>query len=157
MLFSKTLHKGRFLKEVFIGNFIQSEFSERDNNNNLNLENNSFDSQILTVSETSLELFDYFYDHNLQIPFLEPKFNQELFFNILDAKVMDTENFNKNITVVLLSTCGLVVMTYSDSKKMFVPLCSEVLNIKCQERDKLMNLKVDEKYNLCSFICLDVD
>ncbi len=144
MLFSKTLHKGIFVKEIFSGNFISNPQLQEIMMNIDPIEKS--DTQILTISERSLELYDYFFDNNLQIPFLEPRLTQELFFTVLDAKVLFTTNldFSGCNYLVLLTNCGLVVLAYSQVKKLFEPVCSEVLNISCDEKDKLMYLRTEQ-------------
>jgi len=82
MLFYKSQYKGNFYKEVFVGNF-----TNELKLNNLNENNVNSSIQILAVSESNLEIYDYTYDTNLKIPFIEPNYNQELYFHILDTKV----------------------------------------------------------------------
>lgn len=147
MLFCKTLHKGNFIKEIFTGNFISNSYdlmTDIDHNNN---HNNSPDTQILVVTEKSIEIFDYFYDSNTSIPFLEPKFNQELFFHIYDVKILKCKKLNTTL-IILLTACGIVILTFSPEKNLFTPCCSEILNLNCEEKDKLMYLKVNENLNL---------
>lgn len=142
MLFCKTVHKGNFVKEVFSGNFTDDSCGADNLNNNLSSGNN-FYTQLLLVSEKSLELFNYIYEEDLHIPFLEPIFNQEIFLHILDCKVMRNKNFGS--LVILLTTCGLVVLKYSKDKKNFRTVCSELFNLNCEERDKLMYLAVNNE------------
>ena len=75
MLFHKSLQKGKFYKELFIGNYT-----------NTIKEENEF-SQILAISESNLEVYDYTYDERLKIPCLELNYSQELYFHVLDCKV----------------------------------------------------------------------
>ena len=128
MLFCKILHKSNFVKEIFKCNFTNA---------------NTLQDQLLIVTEKSIELYDYIYDSNLRIPFLEPKFNQELFVHILDCKVMTIENIK---VLILLCTCGLLILKYIDDK--FKVICSEVLNINCEERDRLMYLACNDELGL---------
>ena len=147
MLFCKTLHKGIFIKQIFSGNFTKSQVIGNDVNMEIELSNENSDSQLLLVYESSLELFDYFYDTNLKIPFLEPRLKQDLFFTILDAKIMniDKPNLFINKILVLLTNCGLILFTYSQTKRLFEPICSEISNISCEARDLLMYIRVEEE------------
>lgn len=136
MLFCKILHNGKFIKELFAGNFTGSY------NNKSDLQTQT---QVLAVTEKSLELYDYIYDTILNMPFIESKHNQDLFFHIYDAKKLKVNNSN---LIVLLTACGLILMKYSNEKNIFIPIISEIMNINCEERDKLINLKTDDKYIL---------
>jgi hypothetical protein len=142
MLFCKTSHKGTFIKEIFSANFLEdSQEQIIDINESSRMIKPK--TQILVISENSIELFDYFYEDSIKVPFLEPRLNQDLFLHVLDAKVMSIKA-NHNV-LVILTTCGLVVMKYSSKANQFVPVCSEVMNINCEERDKLMYISVEEK------------
>lgn len=142
MLFSKNVHKGTFVKQIFSGKF-SDEFQADINSLNTNYKQGKPETQILIVTENSLELYDYYFEDSIKIPFIEPKTNQDLYFHILDAKIINYKNYQN--LVVLLTTCGIVVLRYSSKAFQFIPLCSEVLNINCEERDKLMYLSVEEK------------
>lgn len=133
MLFAKALHKGNFVNEIFSGNFT----------NDLNSENKP-DTQLLVVNESSLEIYNYFYDIQMKLPIFESKINQELFLQIIDAKIFTIKNLETSL-VVLLTTCGLLIMKYSKENNLFIPVCSEILNINCEERDKLMYIKIEER------------
>jgi hypothetical protein len=148
MLFCKNVHKGTFIKQIIPGNFSE-EIQGDINSLNTNYKQGKPETQILVVTENSLELYDYYFEESIKIPFLEPRTNQDLYLHILDAKIINSKN-NQNL-VVLLTTCGIVVMKYSSKVNQFLPVCSEVLNLNCEERDKLMYLTVEEKYKKCDF------
>jgi hypothetical protein len=129
MLLYKTLHKGNFVKEIFKGTFY------------IDTETN-YDTQILQVSEKRIELYNYLFDKNLNIPFLEPIITQDMFFHILDAKTIN----HAGITLLaLLTNCGLVVMKCSPENKCFMPVCSESININYEQRDKLINIRTHDE------------
>jgi hypothetical protein len=142
MLFSKNVHKGTFIKQIFSGKFSE-EFKGDINSLNTNYKDSKPETQILVVTEKVLELYDYYYEDSIKIPFLEPKINQELYFHILNAKIINYKD-NQNL-VVLLTTCGIVVLKYFSKANQFLPVCSELLNLNCEERDKLIYLAVEEK------------
>jgi hypothetical protein len=126
MLLFKTIHSGRFVKKIFNAKFTQTE---------------NADSQILAVSEKYLEFYQYNYDSNLQIPFLEQIFKQELFIHIYEVGILKSNN---HYLLVLLTTCGLILMQYSSINNSFQTIANEKFNINSQEKDKLMNLKIDD-------------
>jgi hypothetical protein len=159
MLFCKTIHQNDLVKECFA--FPCQE--EQTNSTN----------SILVVGEKTVQLYDYFYDKKLGIPFLEPKINQNMYLHILDAKILNLKKTEKNkneeyfinlnslncqftdknqnlVLLVLLTTCGLVIYKYDNSSGdgFFRPVVSEILNLNCEDRDKLMYLKTNDELEL---------
>jgi hypothetical protein len=152
MLFCKTIHQNDFVKECFAFSYNEKQTNQQNS--------------ILVVGERTIQLYDYYYDDILNIPFLEPKINQNMFLHILDAKILNLRNiiqtekkkedeYTININsqncefldndhnlnfVVLLTTCGLILFKYAGDG--FLPVVSEVLNLNCEDRDKLMYLKI---------------
>jgi hypothetical protein len=133
MLFAKSLHKSNFIKELFIGKFIPD----------YSFEENSESFQLLSVNENSMSIFNYIYERDLQMCFIEPKFSQELFFHIYDAKIIYPQESDL-AAVIFLTPCGIILMKYNSMKNKFVQICSEILNLNIEDRNKLTNLKVHQ-------------
>jgi hypothetical protein len=153
MLFYGNLHKGNFIKEIFRGSFMEYKSSSNKN-------------QIISISEKSIELFEYSYDENLKINFLEPIFSQDLFIHILNAEILTIkipyfnsnqnpnqnpnqnfgleENLEKEI-LVLLTSCGILVLSYNEEEKLFSPICNSLLNLNCEFKDKFMYIKTNSE------------
>ena len=123
MLVTKSLYKSSFVKKILSGNFDSSS------NNN----------QIVTITESSIELSKCEYDEIIQQYIQEPIHHQDLCFIIFDCGVINNE-------LVLLTSCGLLVMKYINGK--WNPQAREILNIDCENRDKLMYITINNKLNL---------
>jgi hypothetical protein len=137
MLFYGNLHKSNFIKEIFRGSFMEYKSSSNKN-------------QIISISEKSIELFEYSFDENLKINFLEPIFSQDLFIHILKAEILTIknseteENLEKEI-LVLLTSCGILVLSYNEEEKLFSPICNSLLNLDCEYKDKFMYIKTSSE------------
>ena len=134
MLFYGNLHKGNFVKEIFRGSFTCYK-------------NASSKNQILSVTEKSIELFEYSYDENLKMNFLEPIFTQDLFIHILNADLITlrNEDFEEKEILVLLTSCGILVFSYKEEERLFSPICSSLLNLECEAKDKFMYIRTDSR------------
>lgn len=123
MLLTKTLFKGNYIKKLHNCSFVQESFH-----------------QVLSVSETSIDLFGYEYDEIIKQYIKIPIHHQDFFFIIFDSAILNNE-------LILLTSCGLVSMVFKEGK--WMKTASEILNFDCQEKDKLMYLTTDEKTKLC--------
>jgi len=133
MLFQGNLHKGNFIKEIFVGSFTDYKTDKAKN-------------QILCLSEKSLDLYEYSYDTQLKMSFLEPILSQDLFIHIYNGKIITDNkgNLEKEILIIITS-CGLLALSFDSEEKIFNPVASCILNLDCEEKDKLMYLKADSE------------
>lgn len=131
MLFYGNIHKGNFIKEIFNGSFIDYTDVQVKN-------------EIICLSERSIEVYEYSYDEKLKLNFLEPILSQDLFIHVLNGKIISDRkgNLEKDL-LVLLTSCGLLILKYNPNEKIFQTIASSILNIECEEKDKFMYLKTD--------------
>ena len=133
MLFQGNLHKGNFIKEIFTGSF--TEFKS-----------NKEKTQLLSLSERSLELYEFSYDEKLKMSFLEPILSQDLFIHIYNGKIITEVQGNlEKDTLILITSCGLLALSFDYEDRLFNPVASCILNLDCEEKDKLMYLKIDSE------------
>jgi len=133
MLFQGTLHKGIFIKEMFVGSFTEYKM-------------NNEKSQILCLSEKRVDLYEYSYDSNIKMSFLEPILTQDLFIHNYNGKIITEKDgeLEKDI-LILLTSCGLILFSFNNNEKLFIPVASCVLNMNCEIKDKFMYLKSDSE------------
>jgi len=133
MLFYGNLHKGNFVKEMLIGSFTEYRTNKEK-------------TQILCLSEKSIDLYEYSYDTQLKMSFLEPILSQDLFIHIYNGKIITDNkgNLEKEILIIITS-CGLLALSFDSEEKIFNPVASCILNLDCEEKDKLMYLKADSE------------
>jgi hypothetical protein len=133
MLFQGNLHKGNFIKEIFVGSFTDYKTDKAK-------------TQILCLSEKSLDLYEYSYDTQLKMSFLEPILSQDLFIHIYNGKIITDNrgNLEKEILIIITS-CGLLALSFDSEERIFNPVASCILNLDCEEKDKLMYLKADSE------------
>lgn len=133
MLFQGNLHKGNFIKEIFIGSFT-------------NYKSNKEKTQLLCLGEKSLELYEHSYDAELKMSFLEPLISQDLFIHIYNGKIITEKqgDLEKEI-LILITSCGLLAFSFDSDERIFNPVASCILNVDCEEKDKLMYLKTDSE------------
>ena len=116
MLIAKSLYKGTYTKQIHVNN-----------------------NQIITISESSIDLAKCEYDDVIKQYVLEPIHHQDLFFIIFDSTFI-------NNTLFLLTSCGILSMKYTNSKWEIIN--REILNIDKEARNKLMYISGNEKYNV---------
>ena len=78
--------------------------------------------------------------------FLEPILSQDLFIHIYNGKtITDVQgNLEKEI-LILITSCGLLALSFDFEDRLFNPVASCILNLDCEEKDKLMYLKTDSE------------
>lgn len=131
MLFQGNLHKGNFIKEIFAGSFTKYN-------------NNKQKTQLLCLGERSLEIYEHSYDEELKMNFLEPILSQDLFIHIYNGKIItDIQGNLEKEMLILITSCGLLAFSYDINEQQFKPIASCILNLDCEEKDKLMYLKTD--------------
>lgn len=123
MLVTKSLYKSPLVKKILNGNFDSSSNNE----------------QLVTITESSIELSKCEYDEVIQQHIQEPIHHQDLCFIVFDCGVINNE-------LVLITSCGLLIMKYINGK--WNPQAREILNIDCENRDKLMYITINNKLNL---------
>ncbi len=124
MMFIKTLFKGNFLKKIHSGQFLES---------------NEKIPQIIQVYESSINLSFCEFDQEIQQYTQTPIYHQNFFFIIFDSGIINNK-------LILLTSVGLIILKF-DGNKWNVVL-SEVFNINCEERDKLMYLEINESLGI---------
>ena len=131
MLFFGNLHKGNYIKEMFIGSFLDHKLTSEK-------------KQILCVTENTLDLYEYSYDDKLKINFIEPIISQDIFVHILNCKtITEKKGGLEKEFIILLTSCGIIAFEYNSNEKLFSPICSSILNMECEEKDKFMYIKTD--------------
>lgn len=133
MLFQGNLHKGNFTKEIFVGSF--TEFKPKKEK-----------TQLLCLCERSIELYDFSYDQELKMSFLEPILSQDLFIHIYNGKIItETQGDVEKEILILITSCGLLALSFDFEDRLFNSVASCILNLDCEEKDKLMYLKTDSE------------
>ena len=150
MIVLKKLFSGNYLKKLHIIKDNTKEISEDSNIINTNLDmgeenkiitkeniNNKF--YLISIYESSLDINHCEYDpiikQYIQTPFLHQKF----FFVIFDSEIINSK-------IVLLTSIGLFIYKFDKNKLELI--FNDIFNIKCEPKDLLMYLKLNEKLNI---------
>ena len=152
MLVLKKLFSGNYLKKLHIiknsslienieSNIIEEEKGINENKiNNLNEEiNNDNKFYLISIYESSLDITYCEYDSIIKQYIQTPILHQNFFFIIFDSEIIDSK-------IVLLTSIGLFL--YNFEKNKLELLIYDIFNIKCEPKDLLMYLKINQKLNL---------
>ena len=152
MLVLKKLFSGNYLKKLHIiknsslienieSNIIEEEKGINGNKiNNLNEEiNNDNKFYLISIYESSLDITYCEYDSIIKQYIQTPILHQNFFFIIFDSEIIDSK-------IVLLTSIGLFL--YNFEKNKLELLIYDIFNIKCEPKDLLMYLKINQKLNL---------
>ena len=152
MLVLKKLFSGNYLKKLHIiknnslngnieSNIIEEEKDINENKiNNLNEEINSDNKfYLISIYESNLDITYCEYDSIIKQYIQTPILHQNFFFIIFDSEIIDSK-------IVLLTSIGLFL--YNFEKNKLELLIYDIFNIKCEPKDLLMYLKINQKLNL---------
>ena len=155
MLVLKKLFSGNYLKKLLLLKNNSKEINQDSNitSNEQNIiekneiiteesiNNNNSNNQLFLISiyESSLDITQCEYDQIIKQYIQTPIFHQNFFFIIFDSEIIDTK-------IILLTSIGLFIYEYSENKLNL--LFHEIFNIKCEPKDLLMYLKVNQKLNI---------
>ena len=149
MFVVKKLFSGNFLKKLHLTPITafdtneNIEANDNDNENNINIEENEREKQnkfyLVSIYESSIDInrceFDNVINQYIQIPII----HQNFFFVIFDSGIIDQK-------IVLLTSIGLFI--YNLEKNKLNLLDHDIFNTKCEPKDILMYLKINEKLNI---------
>ena len=144
MLVIKKLFSGNFLKKLHLISSINLEQSKNsikieDDNKIIIEEEKSEQFYLISIFESSIDInkceFDKIICQYIQTPIL----HQNLFFIILDSGIIDNK-------FVLLTSIGLFIYQLEENKLNIV--YNDIFNTKCEPKDLLMYLKIDEKLQI---------
>ena len=147
MFVVKKLFSGNFLKKLHllpINAFDTSEtMSDIDNNNEEKIIIDEKEKQnkfyLVSIYESSIDInkceFDNVINQYIQIPII----HQNFFFIIFDSGIIDQK-------IVLITSIGLFI--YDLEKTKLNLLYYDIFNTKCEPKDLLMYLKINEKLNI---------
>ena len=147
MFVVKKLFSGNFLKKLHllpINAFDTSEtMSDIDNDNKENIIIDEKEKQnkfyLVSIYESSIDInkceFDNVINQYIQIPII----HQNFFFIIFDSGIIDQK-------IVLITSIGLFI--YNLEKTKLNLLYHDIFNTKCEPKDILMYLKINEKLNI---------
>ena len=142
------------LKKLFSGNYLKKlhlvscrKFRTNDNIKNkggnkiIIEENNSNKYYLISLYESSIDIniceFDKIINQYLQTPIIHQKFS----FIIFDSGIISNK-------IVLLTSIGLLIYQLEENK--LKEIYNEIFNIKCEPKDILMYLKINEKLGILS-------
>ena len=140
MLVVKKLFSGNFLKNLHL---IPINALDKDNNDDENImieekeKLNKF--YLISIYESSIDInkceFDNVINQYIQIPII----HQNFFFIIFDSGIIDQK-------IVLITSIGLFIYNLEETKLNL--LYNDIFNTKCEPKDILMYLKINEKLNI---------
>ena len=146
MLAIKKLFSGNYLKKLHFIHCDKFETNEnysqdKDENKIISEEDNSNKYYLILVYESSIDInkceFDTIINQYLQTPIIHQKF----FFIIFDSGIINNK-------IVLLTSIGLLI--YQLEEKKLNKIYDDIFNIKCEPKDILMYLKINEKLKILS-------
>ena len=144
MLVVKKLFSGNYLKKL---HYIPCDNSESNEKNENNIDNgniilneekaNKF--YLVSIYESSIDInkceFDSIINQYIQTPLL----HQNFFFIIFDSGIIDNK-------IILLTSIGLLIYQLEGNKLNMI--YNDIFNTKCEPKDILMYLKIDEKLQI---------
>ena len=152
MLVLKKLFSGNYLKKLHVikDNFIdknsESNIEEEESNikekNEIITEesiinNNKF--YLISIYESSLDITQCEYDSIIKQYIQTPILHQKFFYIIFDSEIISSN-------LILLSSIGLFIYKFSENRLNL--LLYEIFNIKCEPKDLLMYLKINNELNI---------
>ena len=144
MLVIKKLFSGNYLKKLHLIKNNNKEENQQDidelNKEKINIEEQfSQKSYLISIYESSIDIsiceFDKIINQYIQTPLI----HQSFFFIIFDSGVIDNK-------IVLLTSLGLFIYGFDGNKLNL--LYNDIFNTKCEPKDILMYLKINEKIQI---------
>ena len=141
MLVVKKLFSGNYLKKLHLIPCNNSEKIENNlNNENIILnEEKSNKFYLISIYESNIDIniceFDSISNQYIQTPLL----HQNFFYIIFDSGIIDNK-------IVLLTSIGLFIYQLEGNKLNMI--YNDIFNTKCEPKDLLMYLKIDEKLQI---------
>ena len=153
MLVLKKLFSGNYLKKLHIiknnslddkieSNIIEEEKDINDiiedmNENQEKINDNKF--YLISIYESSLDITYCEYDSIIKQYIQTSILHQDFFFVIFDSEIIDSK-------IILLTSIGLYIYQFEKDKLNLIVY--EIFNIKCEPKDLLMYLKINQKLNI---------
>ena len=144
MLVVKKLFSGNYIKKLHYIPCDNSESNEKNENNidNGNIALNEEKTNkfyLISIYESSIDInkceFDSIINQYIQTPLL----HQNFFFIILYSGIIDNK-------IILLTSIGLLIYQLEGNKLNMI--YNDIFNTKCEPKDILMYLKIDEKLQI---------
>ena len=141
MLVVKKLFSGNYLKKL---HFIPCDNIEKndinlDNGNILLNEEKANKFYLISIYESSIDINKCEYDSIINQYIQTPLLHQNFFFIIFDSGIIDNK-------IILLTSIGLFIYQLEGNKLNMI--YNDIFNTKCEPKDLLMYLKIDEKLQI---------